>query len=54
MTEDEKELLRRYDITAEQRSMYLYKGYKYEHFRDAVNYARIEVERQRAPGEPSS
>lgn len=53
MTEDEMELMKRYDITAEQKSVYLYKGYKYEQLRDAVNYARIEDERQRAQGQPS-
>ncbi len=54
MTEEEKKLLKRYDITVGQKSVYFYKGYEYEHFKDAVNYARIEFGRRHAPGEPST
>ena len=53
MTEDDKELMKRYDITAEQKSVYHYKSYRYEQLRDAVNYATTDVKRQRAPSEPS-
>jgi hypothetical protein len=33
MTEEEKELMNRYGITVEQKSVYSYKGYKYEHLK---------------------
>jgi hypothetical protein len=43
MTEEEKELMKRYDITVEQKSVYTYKGYKYEHLKDALNYAKLDA-----------
>ena len=43
MTEEEKELMKRYDITVEQKSVYTYKGYKYEHLKDALNYAKVDA-----------
>jgi hypothetical protein len=51
MTEEENELMKRYGITLEQRSVYLYKSYKYAHLKDAVNYAKIEAERRDAESE---
>lgn len=51
MTEEEKELMKHYGITLEQRSVYIYKGYKYAHLKDAVNYAKIEAERRDAERE---
>ena len=51
MTEEEKELMKHYGITLEQRSVYIYKGYKYAHLKDAVNYAKIEAERRDAESE---
>lgn len=51
MTEEENELMKRYGITLEQRSVYLYKSYKYSHLKDAVNYAKIEAERRDAESE---
>ena len=41
MTEEEKELMKRYGITVEQKSVYTYKGNKYEHLKDALNYAKV-------------
>ena len=41
MTEEEKELMKRYGITVEPKSVYSYKGYKYEHLKDALNYAKV-------------
>lgn len=48
MTEEEKELMERYGITVERKSVYFFKGYKYEHLKDALNYARTDADRQRA------
>jgi hypothetical protein len=39
MTEEEKELMNRFGITVEQKSVHTYKGYKYEHLKDALNCA---------------
>ena len=39
MSEEEKGLMNRYGITVEQKSMYTYKGYKYELLKEALNYA---------------
>ena len=44
MTEEEKELMNRYGITVEQKSVYTYKAYKYEHLKDALNYAKLDVD----------
>jgi hypothetical protein len=41
MTEEETELLKRYDITVEQKSVYTYEGHKYERLEDALNYAKL-------------
>lgn len=43
MSEEEKELMERYGIAVEQKSVYFYKGYKYEHLKDALNYAKIDT-----------
>jgi len=37
MTEEEKELMKRFGITLEQKSVYIYKDYRYAHLKDAVN-----------------
>ena len=41
MTEEEKEPMERYGITVEQKSVYFYKGYKYDRLNDALNYAKM-------------
>jgi hypothetical protein len=46
MTEEEK-LMEQYGITCERKTMYWYKGYKYEKLTDALNYAKIDTERER-------
>jgi hypothetical protein len=43
MTEEEKELMKRYDITVEQKSVYTYKDYKYDRLKDALNYAKVDA-----------
>lgn len=41
MTEEEKEMMKRFGITVEQKSVYTCKGYKYEQLKDALNYAKV-------------
>jgi hypothetical protein len=48
MTEEEKELMKRFGIALEQKSVYIYKDYRYAHLKDAVNYAKIDLERRDA------
>jgi hypothetical protein len=43
MTEGEKALMKRFGITAEPKSVYSYKGYKHEHLKDALNYAKVDA-----------
>jgi len=43
MTEEEKELMKRYGITVETKNVYSYKGYKYEYLKDALNYAKVDA-----------
>jgi hypothetical protein len=43
MTEEEKGLMNRFGITVQQKSVYTYKGYKYEHLKDALNYAKVDA-----------
>jgi hypothetical protein len=50
MTEEEKDLAERYGIAVEHKSVYLYKGYKYERLEDALNYAK----RDSGPADESS
>ena len=35
--------MKRYGITVEQKSVYTFKGYKYEHLKDALNYAKLDA-----------
>ena len=42
MSKDEKELMDNYGITSERRTVYLYKGHKYDNFKDALNFATID------------
>lgn len=51
MTEEEKALTERYGIAVEHKSVFLYKGYKYERLEDALNYAKREAG---SAGEPSA
>ena len=41
MSQDEKAILEKYKITTEQKTVYVYEGYKYDNFKDAMNYAII-------------
>ena len=48
MTEEEQAQMTRFGITVAQKRVYSYKGYKYDHLKDALNYAKIDTERQKA------
>ena len=52
MTEEEKELMQRFGITVEQKSVYTYKGHKYERLKDALNYAKIDAGTPHKSGVP--
>lgn len=52
MTEAEEKLMQQFGITVTQKRVYAYQGYTYERLADAVNYARIESEREAAGKTP--
>ena len=47
MSEKEKQLMERYGIKTAQKTVYLYKEFSYEHLKDALRYAEIDMERDR-------
>ncbi|WP_455197999.1 hypothetical protein [Kaarinaea lacus] len=47
MGEDEKVLLAQYGIKTESKIVYLYNEHRYEFAKDAINYARLEAERDK-------
>jgi hypothetical protein len=47
MTPEEEVLLEKYGITAEPKIVYLYKGFRYDHFKDALNYAILDAEKRK-------
>jgi hypothetical protein len=46
MTEEEQQQMTRYGITAEEKTVYRYRNYKYENLAEALNFARIDSERK--------
>ena len=48
MTEEQVELMERYGITFEQRTVFRYKDHKYERLEDALRYAKIHTETRNA------
>jgi hypothetical protein len=46
MTESENMLMKQLGIKAEQRTIFLYEGHKYEKIEDAINYAEIDQKRK--------
>ena len=48
MTHDDQALLEKYGITTELKTVYLYRGYRYDHLKDAINYARIDADKEKA------
>ena len=43
MNEEDNKLMEQYDITSQQKTVYLYKGYKYDRLKDAINFAKIDA-----------
>jgi hypothetical protein len=43
MSEQDKTLMAQYDITCEPKMFYRYKEHRYENFKDALNYARLDT-----------
>lgn len=41
MTDEEKEQMAHYGVTAVQETVYLFSGYKYRDLNDALNYAKL-------------
>jgi hypothetical protein len=46
MTEEESKLMEHYGVTAAQETVYLFNGAKYTDLKDALNYARLVLERK--------
>jgi hypothetical protein len=53
VTEKDKALLTKYNIKIETRTVYYSKGFKYDNLKDALSYAKLDVERSRASGNSS-
>ena len=45
MDETELRLIEEFDITVLQKTVYQYKGHKYDNLKDAVNFAKIDMKR---------
>ena len=45
MTEEEVLLMEKYGVTFQQRTVFCYRGHKYERLKDALDYAKIDAER---------
>lgn len=45
MTEEELKLMKQYAITPEVKTVYRYKGFKYDNFNDALIFARTDTQR---------
>lgn len=46
-SEEEQKLMSEYGITHEQKSVYFYRGHKYDKLSDAIRYARDGLDRTR-------
>ena len=46
MANDEDKLIKKYGIVCKQKMVYSYKGYNYDNLKDAVNFAKIDLERE--------
>ncbi len=44
MTEEDNLLMEQYGITSQQKTVYLYKGHKYDSLKDAINFAKIDMQ----------
>lgn len=47
MTDEEKELMTHYGVTAIQETVYLFNGAKYRDLKDALNYAKLLAKREK-------
>lgn len=43
MTEKQRELVERYGIQCAQKTVYLYKQFRYDNLEDAIRYAEIDI-----------
>ena len=50
LTQENKELMARYNIKTETRTLFYSEGYKYDNLNDAVRYAKLSMEKNRASG----
>lgn len=50
ITEEDKVLMDQYNITTETRTLFYSEGYKYDKLKDALDYAKLSVERKLASG----
>lgn len=48
MTDEESRMMEFYEVTSEQKTVYLYLGKKYDKLSDALNYAKIVTDRNNA------
>ena len=46
MTDEERELMEHYGVTAVQETVYLFNGAKYRDLKDALNYAKLLAKRE--------
>lgn len=51
LSEEDRELMAKYNIRAETKTAFFAEGYKYDNLSDAVRYARLSEERERDSGE---
>jgi hypothetical protein len=50
LSEEDKVLMAQYNIETETRILFYSEGYKYDKLKDALNYAKLSVERKLASG----
>jgi hypothetical protein len=48
VSQEDKDLMTQHNIKMETRTVFFSKGYKYDNLRDAVRYAKLAKERERA------
>ena len=50
LSQNDRDMMVRYNIKVETRTLYYSEGYKYDNLRDALSYAKLSLERKRASG----
>ena len=50
LSQTDKDLMAQYNIKVETRTLFYSEGYKYDKLKDALNYAKLSVERKLASG----